>query len=95
MLHSLTTASGRAGVALVLQNAKRIRRFVRLWVLSLFHIFPHYLIKGTIFRKKKFTVHNMCFGFLSIPPVCTHAPKVVNEISSPLTLTLRNRASYI
>ena len=28
------------------------------------HIFPHYLINGTIFEKKNFTEHKMCFDFL-------------------------------
>jgi len=27
-------------------------------------------------------------AYISIPPVCTHAPNFVNEISSPLTLMI-------
>jgi len=31
-----------------------------LWHDRLYHILPHYLINGTIFAKKKITVHKMC-----------------------------------
>jgi hypothetical protein len=37
-------------VALVIQHALRMRRiYCHLWPVWLYHIFPHYLINGTIF----------------------------------------------
>jgi hypothetical protein len=39
-------------VALIIQHVKRMRRIVcHLWLVQLYHIFPHYLINGTIFGK--------------------------------------------
>jgi hypothetical protein len=43
--------------------------YCHLWPASLYNIFPHYLINGTIFRKKKFIEHKMCvlnFSTLSV-----------------------------
>ena len=35
--------------------------YCHLWPTSLYNIFPHFLIKGTIFeKKKKFAVHKIC-----------------------------------
>ena len=31
-----------------------------VWPVPLYNIFPHYLINGTIFEKKKVTEHKMC-----------------------------------
>jgi len=40
-------------VALIIQHAKRMRHTILLlWPVRLYHIFPHYLINGTIFGKK-------------------------------------------
>jgi len=39
-------------VALAIQHAMRMRHIV-MWPVWLYSIFPHYLIKGTIFDKKK------------------------------------------
>jgi hypothetical protein len=36
-----------------------------LWPVLLYHIFPHYLIKGTIFRKKKIIAHRMYVSIFS------------------------------
>ena len=41
----------------------RMRRIVDLWPVRLYHIFPHYLIKGTIYEKN-IIEHKMCFDFL-------------------------------
>ena len=49
-------------VALSIQHAMRMRR--HLWPSPLYNIFPHYLIKGTIFEKKKFLAINVCFELL-------------------------------
>jgi hypothetical protein len=38
-------------VCLVIRHTTRMRRYCRLWLVWLYHIFPHYLIKGTIFGK--------------------------------------------
>jgi hypothetical protein len=35
-----------------------------LWPVWLCVIFPHYLIKGTIFEEKNVAEHKMCFDFL-------------------------------
>jgi hypothetical protein len=46
------TYSECVSVALVIQHAKRMRRIILyLWPVWLYHIFPHYLINGTIFGK--------------------------------------------
>ena len=51
-------------VALVIQHATRMRRIILLLVVSrLYLIFPHYLIKGTIFGKKLFLDINCVFLF--------------------------------
>jgi hypothetical protein len=35
--------------------------YCHLWTVRLYHIFPHYLINGTIFEKKKEVIeHKMC-----------------------------------
>jgi hypothetical protein len=40
-------------VALVIQDAKRMRRITRhLWRVRVYRIFSHYLVTGTIFGKK-------------------------------------------
>jgi hypothetical protein len=38
--------------------------YCHLWSIWLYHMFPHYLINGTIFRKKK-ELHKMCFLIFS------------------------------
>jgi hypothetical protein len=38
--------------------------YCHLWAVWLYHIFPHYLIKGTIFEKK-FIERKMCVLILS------------------------------
>jgi hypothetical protein len=54
------TYSECVSVALVIQHAKRMRRFTcRLWPVWLYHIFPHYLINGTILETKVIE-HKMC-----------------------------------
>ena len=47
-------------VALLIQHAQHMRHIVMLWPAPLYNIFPHYLISGTIFEKKKVTEHKMC-----------------------------------
>ena len=48
-------------VFLVIQQAKRMRRIIvsHLWPVWLYHIFPHYLINGTILVKNVIE-HKMC-----------------------------------
>jgi len=43
----------------IVECGLRLRR-VRGWVARLHKIFPNYLIKGTLFRKKKDIDHKMC-----------------------------------
>jgi hypothetical protein len=50
-------------VALITQRAMRMRHIANLWPAPLYHIFPHYLIKGTIFEKKN-RIQNVCFDSL-------------------------------
>jgi hypothetical protein len=38
-------------VALVIQHARRKRRYYNLWSVRVYRDFPHYLIKGTAFGK--------------------------------------------
>jgi len=38
--------------------------YCRLWPFMFYNIFPHYLIKGTIFEKKNVFEHKECFYFL-------------------------------
>ena len=38
--------------------------YCHLWPAPLYNIFPHYLINGTIFEKKKCTEQKKCFDFL-------------------------------
>jgi hypothetical protein len=38
--------------------------YCHLWPLWLHHIFPHYLINGTIFRRKLLNMKCVCFDFL-------------------------------
>jgi len=48
-------------VALGTQREMHMRRYNHLWPLRLYKIFPHYLINGTSFEKKKnITEHNIC-----------------------------------
>jgi hypothetical protein len=48
-------------VALVTQHAKRLRHIAsHLWPVRQYRIFPHYLIHGTIFEKKKVTECKTC-----------------------------------
>ena len=52
-------------VALGIQYAMRMRHVRHLRPARLYNIFPHYLIKGMIFEKKKVTGQkNVCFDFL-------------------------------
>ena len=53
------TYSQRVSVALVIQHAP----YCRLWPVRLYNIFPHYLIKGTVFEKKKFLDIKYMFWF--------------------------------
>ena len=48
--------------AQVIQHAKRVRHIV-ICGLSTF-IFPHYLIRGTIFGGGGYLTQNVCFDFL-------------------------------
>ena len=49
-------------VALAIEHAKHVRRtYYHLCLVRLYHIFPHYLINGKIFVKKKFIVHKVVF----------------------------------
>ena len=52
-------------VALVIQQAKRMRCIIlsHLWPAPLYHIFPHYLINGTIFCNIKLLNTKCVFGF--------------------------------
>jgi hypothetical protein len=50
-------------VVLVIQHAKR--RHSHLWRVRLYHIFPHYLINGKFFRKKKVFEYKICVLILS------------------------------
>ena len=38
--------------------------FPRLWSVWLYHIFPHYLVNGTISGKKEIFEHKLCSDFL-------------------------------
>ena len=54
------TYSEYVSVALVIQDAKRMRRIILPpWSVWFYYIFPHYLISGTIFGEK-FIAHKMC-----------------------------------
>jgi hypothetical protein len=63
-----TTYSACFFVAFVTQYAKCMRPLILssvAYVVVLYHIFPHYLISGTVFGKKDITHDiNMCFDFL-------------------------------
>ena len=45
-------------LALIIQHAKRMLRII-MWPVRLYHIFPHYLINGTVFGEKV-TGHKIC-----------------------------------
>ena len=48
-------------VSLGIQHAMRMRRIILpCWPFRLYNIFPHYLINGTIFEKKKVIEYKMC-----------------------------------
>ena len=49
-------------VALLIQHAMLMRRII-MWPVRFYIVFPHYLIKGTIFEKKKLVEHKICFVF--------------------------------
>ena len=52
-------------VGLVIKHAKRMRHIIICGLSSLCYIFPHYLIKGTIFEEKKsYWTQSVCFDFL-------------------------------
>jgi hypothetical protein len=52
------TYSECVSVALVIQHAKSMRvLYCHLWPVRLYHILPHYLINGTILRKKLLNVN--------------------------------------
>ena len=38
--------------------------YCHLWFARFYSVFPHYLINGMIFEKKKVVQHKMCFDFL-------------------------------
>jgi hypothetical protein len=47
------TCSECVFVALVIQHAMRLRRlYCHLWPGRLYHVFPHFLVNDTIFRRK-------------------------------------------
>ena len=46
------------------QNARA--SYCRLWPIWLYNVFPHYRLKGTIFKQKRIYVrYNVCFDFLT------------------------------
>jgi len=49
-------------VALFIQHAMRIRHII-IWPAPLYHIFPYYLINGTILEKKV-NEHKIYFDYL-------------------------------
>ena len=52
-------------VALAMQHAKRMRvLYFHLWPVRLYNTFPHYLLNGTIFEKKKSFWSQFFFNFL-------------------------------
>ena len=58
---NITQPEGVFRVALDIQHAMTHAPFCYLWPAPLYNIFPHYLINGTIFeRKKNVTEHKMC-----------------------------------
>jgi len=55
------TYSESVFVALGTQHEMRMCHIINLWPLRLYYIFPHYLINGTIFEKKKKKLLNKKF----------------------------------
>ena len=53
-------------VARGIQHALRTRHVFDMWPAPLYSIFPHYLIKGTIFEKNKVTEHKTCVFWFSL-----------------------------
>jgi len=58
--------------SLIYPACKTPTPYCRLWLVRLYHIFPHYLINGTIFEKKKlwnakymFYLYNFCLKHFS------------------------------
>jgi len=47
-------------VSLGIQHAVHMSDICHLWSAPLCYVFPHYLLKGTIFDKKGVTEHKMC-----------------------------------
>jgi len=62
LLHNLCVC---VFVALGIQYAMRIRHIVICGLPRSKIFFPHFLINGSIFRKKKVTEHNMCILIFS------------------------------
>ena len=46
------TYSECVSVALVIQHARRMCQIIVIWPIQIYHVFPHYLINSTIFKKQ-------------------------------------------
>jgi len=76
------TYSESVFVALGTQHEMRMCHIINLWPLRLYYIFPHYLINGTIFEKKKVTEQKI-YGFI----FCTTFARNISHSN-------KNRARY-
>jgi hypothetical protein len=52
-------------VALVIQHAKRMRRII-MWPVRFYHIFPHYLLNGTIFGETLLNIKHVLWFSLQL-----------------------------